>query len=52
MGETAASIRALGKTIIDERTLKLSRLSWCYFDAVGIEIIDVLDRIDENHPIL
>ena len=35
-----------------EQFTKLSRLSWCNFGAIGIEIIDLLDGMDENHPIL
>jgi hypothetical protein len=31
---------------------KLSRLSWCNLGAVRIEIIDLLDGIDENQPII
>jgi hypothetical protein len=30
----------------------LSRLSWCSFGAVGIEIMDSLGWMDENRPIL
>jgi hypothetical protein len=34
-----------------ERSLELSRLSWCSLGADEIEIMDLLDGMDENRPI-
>ena len=39
-------------TQITPTNLVLSRLSWCSFGAVGMEIMDLLDGMDENRPIL
>jgi hypothetical protein len=52
--EGNAGQRFLKSSNLYSETSKLSRLSYfgCNFGAVGMEVLDLLDRMDENRPIL